>query len=129
MAWSKRRSKKASCLATDLSTLKVRTKLKPTGKRKTQAEEAEDSDENDEELDYPTPTNLEKELERVKWYLWHGNVLKALQVLGDVAMDLEGCELDKSPKAKTYQKIWKRVREFSGYIQANQPYVVNYGDR
>jgi hypothetical protein len=98
-------------LSTDLATLKVKTALPPPVKGKAQA-----AKEDEDELDYPTPARLEKELERVKWYLWHGNVLKALQVLGDLAMDLECCELDKSPKARLYQKIWKPVREFRGYI-------------
>ncbi len=30
---------------------------------------------------------FEKELERMKWFLWHGNVYKALQVLEDLAWD------------------------------------------
>jgi hypothetical protein len=30
-----------------------------------------------------------RNLERLKWYLWHGNVYKALQVVQSVEMDLD----------------------------------------
>jgi hypothetical protein len=89
----------------------------------------EDEEEDEEELDYPAASELAKELERIKWFLWHGNAHKALQLLGDLEFDLEGCELDKSNKAGPYRKVYKGVREFKGYIEANQRHIVNYGDR
>jgi hypothetical protein len=33
----------------------------------------------DEEEDYPLRDPVVRDLERLKWYLWHGNVFKALQ--------------------------------------------------
>jgi hypothetical protein len=35
----------------------------------------------DEEADYPLRDPVLRELERLKWYLWHGHVCKALQVV------------------------------------------------
>ena len=32
----------------------------------------------DEEQDYPLRDPVVRDLERLKWYLWHGNVYKAL---------------------------------------------------
>ncbi len=105
-------------------------KLEITSKSKRKAKIIEmEEEENDEAIKYPTAAELDKELERVKWYLWHGNAHKALQVLGDIEFDLEGCDLDKSKKGLIYQKVFKPVREFTGYIRSNQSYVVNYGDR
>jgi len=43
----------------------------------------------DEEVDYPLHDPVVRELERLKWYLWHGNVYKALQVVQSVEMDLD----------------------------------------
>jgi hypothetical protein len=37
----------------------------------------------------PPFQHLAEDLERVKWYLWHGNVFQALQVLEHIEMDLE----------------------------------------
>ncbi len=42
----------------------------------------------DEEEDYPLRDPVLRELERLKWFLWHGNVYKALQVVQSVEMDL-----------------------------------------
>src|SRR2546428_819571 len=44
----------------------------------------------DEEEDYPLRDPVVQELERLKWFLWHGNVYKALQVVQSVEMDLVG---------------------------------------
>jgi hypothetical protein len=43
----------------------------------------------DEETDYPLRDPTMRELERLKWFLWHGNVYKALQVIECVEMDLD----------------------------------------
>jgi hypothetical protein len=69
--------------------------------------------------------DVEKQLERVKWYLWHGNVFRALQRLEDLAMDLG----DIGPVTEGLKKLRKAVHEFQGYIAANKPFIPNYGDR
>ena len=43
----------------------------------------------DEERAYPLRDPVVRELERLKWFLWHGNVYKALQVVQSVEMDLD----------------------------------------
>jgi hypothetical protein len=76
----------------------------------------------DEELG---TVDIGKELERVKWFLWHGNVVRAL----DTIEDIEG-ELDFLPKnGESRRKLLKAVREFRGYVEANQNFIPNYGDR
>jgi hypothetical protein len=75
-----------------------------------------------EELD---TVDVGKELERMKWFLWHGNVVRAL----DAIEDIEG-ELDFLPQdGESRKKLVKAVREFRGYIEANQNFIPNYGDR
>src|SRR3954454_7782266 len=37
----------------------------------------------------PDGVEPEKPLERLKWHLWHGNVYRALQIIGDLEGDLE----------------------------------------
>jgi hypothetical protein len=65
------------------------------------------------------------QLERVKWFLWHGNVGRALETLEDIegALDL------LSQEGESRRKLLKAVREFGRYIEANQDFVPNYGDR
>jgi hypothetical protein len=67
---------------------------------------------------------IEKELECLKWNLWHGNAHKAIQIVEDleVALDLEENNQEQ-------RKLLKAVREFWTYITANRKFIANYGDR
>lgn len=65
--------------------------------------------------------DLEKQLESVKWNLWHGNVPYALQRIDDLEMLEEG-----SPNKK---KLEKAVREFHTYVVAAPTFIPNHGDR
>jgi hypothetical protein len=69
--------------------------------------------------------DLEKHLESTKWNLWHGNVLHALQRIDDLDDDLE--MLQENPANK--KKLLKTVKEYRSYIEANQAFIPNYGDR
>ena len=66
----------------------------------------------------------EKDLERLKWNLWHGNVYKALQILDDLEF-----ALDPEENSQEQRKLLKAVREFGTYITANRTFIPNYGDR
>lgn len=78
----------------------------------------------DTELD----TDLPKELERIKWYLWHGNVFRALQLLTVLVDDLEMVIFDGNSRLEV-KKLFKMVREFESYILNNASYIPNYGER
>jgi len=67
--------------------------------------------------------DLKKHLESVKWNLWHGNVHHALQRIDDEDLEM----LERNPTNRP--KMLKVVREFRGYIMANQAFIPNYGDR
>jgi len=68
---------------------------------------------------------LDDELERLKWYLWHGKVFRALHVLEGVQWQLE--DLDEEVRAS--RKLARAVAEFHGYITANEAFIPNYGER
>ncbi len=67
---------------------------------------------------------METTLARLKWYLWHGNLFRALQLVEDLEFDLDG--LTESPEQR---KLVKAVHEFSSYITANRAFIPNYGER
>jgi hypothetical protein len=69
--------------------------------------------------------DVENQLERIKWYLGHGNVFRALQGLEDLGMDLD----DLEPVTEGLKKLRKAVHEFLGYIAGNKAFIPNYGDR
>jgi hypothetical protein len=68
-----------------------------------------------------------RELERIKWFLWHGNVFRALQELRLVENDLESAAWESNDP--TAQKLCKAVQEFSTYIERNGRFIPNYGER
>ena len=57
---------------------------------------------------------LAEELERLKWYLWHGNVFLALQTIAYVQLDVDN--EDPSPERR---KLSKAVSEF-GRLHSGQ---------
>jgi hypothetical protein len=65
-----------------------------------------------------------RQLERLKWFLWHGNVFRALQVVGDLEIDLH---VDDAGPGQ--RKLVKAVTEFGRYIEANATWIPNYGER
>lgn len=76
----------------------------------------------------PFDSDLAEELERIKWYLWHGNVFRALQLLTDLVDDLEMVIFDGNSRLEV-KKLFKMVREFESYILNNASYIPNYGER
>jgi hypothetical protein len=69
-----------------------------------------------------TRAEADRELERLKWFLWHGNVVRALQVIEDLTDDLAAAGAEQS-------KLAKALDEFDGYIRANGNFIPNYGER
>ena len=64
------------------------------------------------------------ELERLKWFLWHGNAFRALQVIEDLKIDL-----DVEDPTERQRKLYKALAEFEHYIDANAAWIPNYGER
>lgn len=61
----------------------------------------------------------------IKWHLWHGNVFRAMEHIDSLEMDAEGLEIDY-PKL---DKMAKAIHEFRVYIENNQDFIQNYGER
>ena len=68
-------------------------------------------------------TQVAHELERLKWFVWHGNVFRALQVVDDLEIDV-----DVEHARPEQRKLLKTVTEFGGYIRANASCIPNYGN-
>src|SRR6202140_4030296 len=76
---------------------------------------------------YELRTCVIKDLERIKWYLWHGNVFQALNELQSLEMDLDAAAFES--KNENSQKLLKGVEELHTYVERNQEFVPNYGER
>ena len=68
---------------------------------------------------------LQKQLESIKWYLWHGNVYEALLKIEDCDWELEWTQCEYS----NLRKLIKTLHEFRTYIENNQALIPNYGER
>ena len=68
-----------------------------------------------------------KDLESLKWYLWHGNVFQALKKLEGLEMDVEGAAFET--KDETARKLLKGIEELHTYVERNQAFIPNYGER
>jgi hypothetical protein len=68
--------------------------------------------------------DLLEQIERVKHYLWHGNVFQALQHIEFLQLDVD-CLEEQMPKRK---KLQQGVDELLTYIQNNRAYIPHYGE-
>jgi len=68
-----------------------------------------------------------KDLESIKWYLWHGNVFQALNEMQGLEMDVEGALFET--KNVTGRKLLKGIEELHTYVERNQQFIPNYGER
>ena len=70
---------------------------------------------------------VQKQLARTKWYLWHGNVRKALDRLDDLVERVTYPE--QTPSYEHWKKFGKFLSEFEIYIRNHQGQITNYGER
>ena len=79
--------------------------------------------------------SLERQLESVKHYLWHGNTSKALERLGWMSDDLASWDYNADgepqpqPGSAEAARMLKYVRELETYIRNNAGSIINYGER
>jgi hypothetical protein len=81
----------------------------------------------DEEMTYEVRAPITTELDHLRWFLWHGNVYQALQVMQTVEGDLEMAVATSGDG--TARKLLKAVEEFHTYIKNNAGFIPNYGER
>ena len=74
---------------------------------------------------YPKIADIQKSLERIKWYLWHGNV----RVYDERCRWLEDDVTAVADEHAAFKKLATKVHEFTVYLTANKEFLVNYGDR
>ena len=81
----------------------------------------------DEEMTYEVRAPGVRSLERLQWFLWHGNVYQAVQVSQSVEGALEVAVATSGDS--TARKLLKAVEEFHTYINNNAGFIPNYGER
>ena len=77
------------------------------------------------QYDQVAGAQLTKDLERIKWKLWHGNTITAQEVIEDFEADLSGLKSEYP----NLRKFITAAREFAAYIASNTTSLINYGER
>jgi len=84
-------------------------------------------------LQGPEKEECLKGIERVKWFLWHGNVIRADETLYDLLEDIADVH-DRTrqaglPISVVLKKLDRALDEFATYVDNNAGAIVNYGER
>jgi hypothetical protein len=79
------------------------------------------------EEEYPLRQPVVETLERIKWYLWHGNVFQALKHIDDLEQDLDAAAFEDADERP--RKLLTAVEEFHSYVDNNRDFIPNYGER
>jgi hypothetical protein len=86
-----------------------------------------------EEEDAISRADILKQLQRVKWYLWHGNVVGAddslTALIDDVDAARETSRDAGRPPQIPLKKLARGLDEFGTYVDNNSGSIVNYGER
>jgi hypothetical protein len=75
--------------------------------------------------DHAEGARLLRELERIRWWLWHGNAHRALQHTGDLRDDVDALDLDYTHLGR----FARAAQEFAVYLADNRGSLINYGER
>lgn len=73
--------------------------------------------------------DVEPMLEKIKWYLWHGNTFHALQKTSWLYEDVSWIEPEETPNPERYARFTKALSEFHTYVENNRSFIPNYGER
>ena len=80
-----------------------------------------------------TKEEILHQLERVKWFLWHGNVTEAAETLSELIDGVDGARAEDKeadlPAHVVLKKLARALDEFDTYIVGNADAIVNYGER
>lgn len=68
---------------------------------------------------------LLKSIERMKWLLWHGNLIRAEKVIKLFEEDVDNLKVDY-PNIRNFIRF---ARQFTVYIRSNASSLINYGER
>lgn len=71
-----------------------------------------------------------RDLERLKWLLWHGHARHAVEAADGFADDAWGMEGDADGEAKAkLGRLHRAAEEFATYLRNNAGQIVDYGER
>jgi hypothetical protein len=86
-----------------------------------------------DEKDAISRAEILRHLQRVKWFLWRGNVFRAddalKELIDDVDAAREAIRESGRPSQIPLKKLARALDEFDTYVDNNSDAIVNYGER
>ncbi len=82
----------------------------------------------EDEIDLPLPPDpamaVAEGLVSLKWFCWHGNLVRALATISDIEVDAEMAQ-----PSLEQARFLTALREFNTYLRVNAGSIPNYGER
>jgi hypothetical protein len=69
---------------------------------------------------------LADSVEHIRWRLWHGQVRRALDLIGETLVTLEARAKTASPTAATANKVVGVLRGLETYVSGQSPLIIDY---
>ena len=69
---------------------------------------------------------LVETIDRIRWRLWHGQVRRGLDLIGETLVTLERLETDTSPGAKAARKVTRFLLDLETYVSGQSDIIIDY---
>ena len=76
--------------------------------------------------DRQTGVALVKTIDRIRWRLWHGQVSRSLDLIGETLVTLERPETDTSPGANAARKVTRLLLALETYVSGQSDIIIDY---
>ena len=76
--------------------------------------------------DRQTGTDLVEIIDRIRWRLWHGQVARGLDLIGETLVALDGAANGKELAAVTARKVARLLRDLETYICGQSDIIIDY---
>jgi hypothetical protein len=71
-------------------------------------------------------SRLSETIERVRWWLWHGQVGRGLEIIGETMVTLEGIAETTSPAAAVALKVGRLLGDLETYVCGQSDIIIDY---
>jgi hypothetical protein len=79
------------------------------------------------EGDRQAGARLAETIERIRWRLWHGQVRRALDLIGDTLVMLDATADNTAPIAAATRKVTRLLRDLETYVSGQFDIIIDYG--
>jgi hypothetical protein len=76
--------------------------------------------------DRQTGAALVETIDRIRWRLWHGQVRRSLDLIGETLVTLERSETDTSPDANAARKVTRLLLDLETYVCGQSDIIIDY---